>query len=393
MPEREEGAEADPRRPRVGSALLVSFAVLLMAAGPFATQMTQEEDGSYAYLPVAATLSAEALKLALCAAAYASAVPPGRRTHASVRWGEACAYAAPATIYAFNNLLLFVVVQHIRPSLFQLLSSTKTLFTALLFRALLHRRLSWGHVLSLVGLAAGAAVARLPGQAGQAGPRMCDDPGPDAVEVTDEWWGVALTLASCAASSLGGVANERLLKGGGGGGGVAHSLWLQNGILYGWGVVVNGGVLCLQLSSPLGFMRSDDPLPSHPFTGGGPGMLLLVSLMAATGLVISGILKRLDNIVRVLAHTGAILISMLVEGAAAGVLPPSSLCLSFVLVGSSTLSYAREPPPRPIRPSAHLLAASSMEMGEGGGGAASSSPSDEPEKGIDTTREGKRGDA
>jgi drug/metabolite transporter (DMT)-like permease len=372
------------------------LAVLLMAAGPFATQMTQEEDGSYAYLPVAATLSAEALKLALCAAAYAFAVPPGRRTHASVRWGEACAYAAPATIYAFNNLLLFVVVQHIRPSLFQLLSSTKTLFTALLFRALLHRRLSWGHVLSLVGLAAGAAVARLPGQAG---PRMCDPgpygpplPGPGGSRgtaddaVTDEWWGVALTLASCAASSLGGVANERLLKGGGRGGGVAHSLWLQNGILY-------GGVLCLQLSSPLGFMRSDDPLPSHPFTGGGPGMLLLVSLMAATGLVISGILKRLDNIVRVLAHTGAILISMLVEGAAAGVLPPSSLCLSFVLVGSSTLSYAREPPPRPTRPSAHLLAASSMEMGEGGGGAASSSPSDEPEKGIDTPREGKRGEA
>ena len=122
-------------------------------------------------------------------------------------------------------------------------------------------------------------------------------------------------------------------------------------------------------------------------------MLLLVSLMAATGLVISGILKRLDNIVRVLAHAGAILISMLVEGAAAGALPPSSLCLSFVLVGSSTLSYAREPPPRLIaRPSAHLLAASSMEMGEGGGGAASSSP-DEPESGIDTTREGKRGGA
>ena len=298
----------------MGSALLVALAVLLMAAGPFAAQMTQEEDGSYAYLPVAATLSAEALKLALSAAAYASAVPPVRRTHASLRWGEACAYSAPATIYAFNNLLLFVVVQYIRPSLFQLLSSTKTLFTALLFRALLRRRLSWGHVLSLVGLAAGAAVAMLPGQAvqagqaGRAGPRMCDpgprmcDPGPygpslpgpggssgtadDAV--TDEWLGVALTLASCAASSLGGVANERLLKGDGRGGGVAHSLWLQNCILYGWGVVVHGGALCLQLSSPIGFMRNDDPPPSHPFTGGGPGMLLLVSLMAATGLVISG---------------------------------------------------------------------------------------------------------
>ena len=39
----------------------------------------------------------------------------------------------------------------------------------------------------------------------------------------------------CVASSLGGVLNEVLLKGG-----KRHSLSLQNAILYGWGLPVNG---------------------------------------------------------------------------------------------------------------------------------------------------------
>lgn len=328
--------------PVSANVLLVSSAVVLMAAGPFATQLTQTSDGTYTYLPVVATLASETLKLALSLLFYTGCVPADRRTHRVLGGHDIVAYAFPATVFALNNLLLFFVVQHIRPSLFQLLSSIKTLFTAVLFRILLHRRLSSGHVLALVSLAAGAAVAQLPTHGASA---ECNSGEAEALEGRrNEAWGVLLTLVSCMASSLGGVVNEKLLKQQG----VAHSLWLANSLLYAWGVLVNGLALSVQLASSVA-------LPERPATGGGLAMVLLVTLMAATGLLISLILKRLDNLVRVLAHTGAILLSMLLESVVTARPPAATLCLAVVIVGAATLTYAREPAPVSMRADAQLL--------------------------------------
>ena len=84
-------------------------------------------------------------------------------------------------------------------------------------------------------------------------------------------------------------------------------------------------------------------------------MVLLVTLMSGTGLLISLILKRLDNLVRVLAHTGAILLSMLVESVVTTRPPAATLCLAVVIVGAATLTYAREPAPVSMRADAQLL--------------------------------------
>jgi len=61
---------------------------------------------------------------------------------------EFASYAIPALIYFVNNNLLFYILQEVDPTTFQLLSQMKTIFTGLLFRVFLKRRLSSVQVLA-----------------------------------------------------------------------------------------------------------------------------------------------------------------------------------------------------------------------------------------------------
>jgi len=139
--------------------------------------------------------------------------------------------------------------------------------------------------------------------------------------------GVLLTLLSCVASSLGGVTNELLLKRDG----ALHSLHLQNSLLYGWGVLFNLVAMLI---------RTD--LSSGVFKGFGGSVFGLVILNATTGLTIAAILKFADNIVRVVAHIGAMLASAVLESTIELAPPEAELLLAIVVVGCSTLLYTGE---------------------------------------------------
>lgn len=326
--------------------LCVAAAMVLMTAQPFATRLTQNPDGGYDYIVLSVTTLCEALKLVFSLGMYAL-LPADKRSHALLHQRDVLLFALPALLYAMNNYLLFVIVTHIRPAHFQLLSTLKTVFTALLFRAVLKRVLTPTHQAAIVILAAGAAVSRLP-DAGSgceyASGEFESGSGILPIHLSSEWVGVLLTLVSCVFSSLAGVVNEALLKKEG----QLHSLFLQNGLLYAWGVAINLLALAVQ---------NHDRLDVYgPFDGYGPGVLLLLLVNALTGLSISAVLKFTDNLVRVFAHTAAMLLTMILESTVLATPPSVQLVLAVFIVSSSAAVYTMQGPPLPMRILPVLLA-------------------------------------
>tara|TARA_B110001452_G_scaffold56432_1_gene43792 strand:- start:37 stop:888 length:852 start_codon:yes stop_codon:yes gene_type:complete len=128
-------------------------------------------------------------------------------------------FMLPAFIYFMNNNLVFFILLAVDPITFQLLSQIKTIFTGLLFRLFLGRRLSAVQYTALLTLACGTATAQVPS-------------GGQAVRPS-AWWGLLLSVVSALLSSLGGIYSEKLLKG------REVSLHWQNVQLYLWGVAFN----------------------------------------------------------------------------------------------------------------------------------------------------------
>ena len=370
--------------------VLVATVTVLMTVQPFAVKATQNQNGSYDYNILVASTCTEALKLLLSLVAYRACIDPEERSHTLLTRREVLAFALPALVYTLNNALVFLIVQSLKPSAFQLLSATKTVFTALLMRLLLKKHLNPVQRYAIVLLAMGAAVSQLstmsaphehsspsspsslhplptPTRGGGAG---CGDaPGPaladlghsqltgEALGVGVQLVGVLLTLLSCASSSLGGVLNELLLKRDG----ALHSLHLQNSLLYAWGVVFNIlAVLARSTNASFNMELHDSAnatfnatlntttvtTPVYAtdsiFTGFDERTLLVIVTNAATGLTISAILKLTDNLIRCIAHVFAMITSAVLESTLELALPSAELCLSIVVVGCSTLLYAGE---------------------------------------------------
>jgi UDP-galactose transporter len=303
-----------------------------MTVQPLFTKLSQNEDGTYDYVVLTSVLCTEFVKLAVSLGYYALFVPPQRKTHHSFRAWDIVAFAIPAAVYALNNALVFMIISELRPSAFQILGSFKTVFTLVLFRIVLQRIPTNNQYVAVLLLAAGAAVSRL------GSVNKCNGDSSDGGAL-----GVVLTLVSCLASSMGGVANEALLKKDGG----MHSLSLQNSLLYAFGVVVNSIAL---------FVRNgNDVFTDGFFVGYDLMTVLLIAINALTGLSISAVLKWNDNISRVFAHTGAIVISMTVEMLLFALPASPDLVLAGVIVSGSALIYANDPPPRPAKPPPTLL--------------------------------------
>ena len=126
----------------------------------------------------------------------------------------------PAFIYFVNNNIVFFILKLVDPVTFQLLSQLKTVFTGLLFRLFLQRRLSAIQYTALITLACGTATAQIPSGDSK--------PSPSALG------GLLLSVVSAFLSSLGGIYSEKLLKDR-----PSASIHWQNMQLYAWGVLFN----------------------------------------------------------------------------------------------------------------------------------------------------------
>ena len=326
----------------------VLAAIALMTAQPFAVAFTQNEEGGYDYIVMSVNLLSETLKLVVSLSCYRN-LPAAERTHHLITRRDVMQFAVPALLFALNNALIFAIVASIRPALFQLLSTTKTVFTAILFRLVLRRKLTITQQAAVVILAAGAAVSRLNSRCGEDEEDIGSGSGEAQPIVRGEWVGVLLTLFTCISSSFGGVFNEALLKKDG----HLHSLFLQNAVLYSWGVVIN--------ATALGVRNHDKIAKIGVFGGYAPPVALLILTNAVTGLSISAVLKHCDNLVRVFASGGSMIGSMVIEGLAMQLAPTPELILAAVIVAGSAVVYAREGAPQSIKQTPVLLRAEAVE--------------------------------
>ena len=179
----------------------VAAATILMTLQPILVALTKV-DGKYLYVQISTTLIAEALKFLLSGLFYV-ALPSSAKTHHLLSTRHLMPFAAPGAIYFINNNLIFVILAYVNSTTYQILSSLKTVFTAILFRLILKHKLSDLQMLAIVLLTCGTATSQIgttavpcEGQAAAPSSRI----------------GVAAAVLTCVLSALGGVYSERLMK-------------------------------------------------------------------------------------------------------------------------------------------------------------------------------------
>ena len=140
-------------------------ASFLMALQPLLVAHSKNAAGGFDYSVPSSVMVSEGLKLVISSALLCSQLVSGkvgRLLHEDAAL-EFFSYVLPALIYFVNNNCVFFILQAVDPTTFQLLSQMKTIFTGLLFRVFLKRRLTVVQYLALATLACGTACSQLPG--------------------------------------------------------------------------------------------------------------------------------------------------------------------------------------------------------------------------------------
>lgn len=300
-------------------------------------KFSENAENKYDFLPASVNILAEALKLLFCLAMSVRViVREGRSCRdlsctSSTSFLNSLKWAVPAFLYFLDNLIIFYVMTYLQPAMAVLFSNFVILTTAVLFRLVLKRRLSWVQwaalfvlFLSIVSLTTGSGghqnsiavpglhsnplstpsnscllytqlleqmrnssateswVSSLPGQAWR-----------DKVVEKLRSLGVGhiLLLLQCFISAMANIYNEKILKDGGQ---LTESIFIQNSKLYAFGVVFNGLTLGLG-SEARGLTVHCGLLHGHNVYS-----LCLVLVTAALGLSVAFILKFRDNMFHVL---------------------------------------------------------------------------------------------
>jgi len=314
-------------------------AAVTMALQPILLTLSKGPKGYFEYSVGSATLLCELLKLGFSSIMLAIQLirnPEQKGNVLSSRpLREFAQFLVPAVIYFANNNLVFVILMALDPSTFQLVSQTKTIFTGILFRVMLRRRLTIFQWMALFFLACGTACSQIPTSSpadekrGSALMLMTSEKELEAG--TNElslptWVGVLVTLLTAALSSLAGVYNELLLKGR-----VVAPIHWQNMQMYIHGAWLN---LAFMLIYDGDDIRANGVL--HGYT-----WLTWAAIIcnASVGIAVSAVLKYCDNIARVYAHAIAMLCVMLVSVPLFGVAVTAQLIIALLLVTGSTLQY------------------------------------------------------
>jgi len=296
---------------------------VLMTLQPILVALTKV-NGKYLYVQVSTTFIAEVVKFVLSGLFYLG-LPSRAKTHHMLTLRNLAPFAIPGAIYFVNNNLIFIILAYVNSTTYQILSSLKTVFTGILFRVILKHKLGDLQMLAIVLLTCGTATSQIgtaaapcEGQAAAPSSRI----------------GVAAAVLTCVLSAFGGVYSERLMKQDA----RAHSIHLQNMLLYLWGVGFN---LLALVGGDGGRILQSGLVDGYTLT-----VWLLVLNNALNGLAISAILKYTDNIVRVFAHAAAMMLTMILEVGLFGATPTPQLLISATVVACAVYLYNRSAPPR-----------------------------------------------
>ncbi|XP_076013385.1 UDP-sugar transporter protein SLC35A5 [Genypterus blacodes] len=294
-------------------------------------------ENKYDFLPASVNLLAEALKLLVCLAMSIRVI---------VREGRSCRdpacstasslvsslkWSVPAFLYFLDNLIIFYVMTYLQPVMAVLFSNFVILTTAVLFRLVLKRRLSWVQwaaliilFLAIVSLTTGSGASQHAIAIAGAHSSTLTTPSNSCLLYTqlleqmrnssssESWvsslpgqaWrnrvveklrtlgvGHILLLLQCFISAMANIYNEKILKEGDQ---LTESIFIQNSKLYAFGLLFNG--------LTLGFGSEARGLTMHCglLYGHNVFSLGLVLVTAALGLSVAFILKFRDNMFHVL---------------------------------------------------------------------------------------------
>ncbi|XP_072301025.1 UDP-sugar transporter protein SLC35A5 [Eucyclogobius newberryi] len=295
-------------------------------------------DNKYDFHPASVNLLAEALKLIFCLVMSVRVIVREGRPCRELGFSSTTSlllslkWAIPAFLYFLDNIIIFYVMTYLQPAMAVLFSNFVILTTAVLFRLVLKRRLSWVQWASLFILFL-AIVSLTTGSGGNQHPiavtgavhayplsapsnscllytqlleQMRNSSASESwvsVLPAQEWrdkiveklrtFGVGhiLLILQCFISAMANIYNEKILKEGDQ---VTESIFIQNSKLYVFGLIFNG------LTIGLGSEARGITIHCGLLYGHNVFSLGLVLVTAALGLSVAFILKFRDNMFHVL---------------------------------------------------------------------------------------------
>lgn len=315
--------------------LLGILFIALSSSRILLVKYSANEDNKYDYLPTTVNVCSELVKLVFCVLVSFMVIKKGDHQSRRVKWtsrkefSNFMKWSIPAFLYFLDNLIVFYVLSYLQPAMAVIFSNFSIITTALLFRIVLKRHLTWIQwasllilFLSIVALTTGTKTS----QHNLAGHGFHHDalfspsnsclifqsecPSKDNC-TAKEWtfseakWnstarvfshirlglGHVLIIVQCFISSMANIYSEKILKEGNQ---LTESIFIQNSKLYFFGVLFNGLTLGLQSSN------RDQIKNCGLFYGHNAFSVALIFVTASQGLSVAFILKFLDNMFHVL---------------------------------------------------------------------------------------------
>lgn len=258
--------------------------------------------------------------------------------HAITNTGELLRVCLPAMLYVVQNNLQYVAVSNLDAPTFQVMYQLKILTTAIFSVVILRRTLlitQWGAIVTLM---IGVALVQLDGDLSTA---AAAGKAHQTEQSTTN--GLLAVVAACMCSGFAGVYFEKILKTAGS----QTTLWERNVQMCALGLALSGGGLV--------YNDFESIMSRGFFYGYRPVVWAAISLSAFGGLLTAVVVKYADNILKALATSLAVVLSVIISVFVFDKLPTGQFVLGAILVNGSVYAYGKAPEwrkdqPEPILP-------------------------------------------